>query len=155
MDPFRVYLVRHAAAEREAPGGDVARPLTPAGRRAFEALLASLRARGELGVTCVRTSPFVRARQTAELLAHRASAPLEDDAALASGCATGAELLAAARAAGPGAAIVGHNPEVAEAIALAGAHDPAVPPGAIAAIVLEGDGGARLAWLEAPPERGH
>jgi phosphohistidine phosphatase len=146
MDPFRVFLVRHAKAERENPGGDAARALTDGGRERFSALLAALG--GRLAVSRVVTSPYVRARQTAELVASHASAPLEEDAALASG-ATGAGILAAAREAGPGAALVGHNPEIAEALQLAGLEGAHVPPGTIAAILVEGRR-ARLEWLETP-----
>jgi phosphohistidine phosphatase len=144
---FRVYLVRHAKAEKEAPGGDAARALTAAGRHKFAALLQSLGDR--LALSRVVTSPYKRARETAELLAHRARVPLEEDEALGSGRATGAEVLALARKAGPGAALVGHNPEMAEAMGLAGLKGH-VPPGSIAAIVLDDRGGARVAWLEAP-----
>jgi phosphohistidine phosphatase len=65
---------------------------------------------------------------------------------LASGASTGRQVLALAVAAGPGVALVGHNPEVAEAIALAGGEEAEVPPGTVAAVRLDG----RLDWVKSP-----
>lgn len=138
------FLVRHAKAEGSAPGGDAARRLTPEGRAAFAALAAALA--GEVRVTRVVSSPFTRARQTAELLAEATGAPVELEAALASGASSGRELLALLARLGPGAALVGHNPEVAEAVALAGRREAEVRPGTVAAI----EPGGALAWLRAP-----
>ncbi|ABC80068.1 SixA phosphatase family protein [Anaeromyxobacter dehalogenans] len=146
MPPIRVYLVRHARAEASA-GDDDARRLTPEGREGFAALVARLRAR--LAIRGVLASPLVRARETAGLLAAAARAPVEEDPRLAAGACGGAELLALARAAGDGAALVGHNPEVAEAVALAAGRGLEVRPGTIAAVDL-GPASAALAWLEAP-----
>jgi phosphohistidine phosphatase len=146
--PMLVYLVRHAKAEKDAPAGDAARRLTPEGKAAFEALLESLRRR--LRPTRVVTSPYARALETARLLAHATGATLEEDPDLASGRLDGRAILAAARLAGAGAALVGHNPEIAEAIALAAGGERKVRPGTIAAIEL-GPDEPRLAWLESPP----
>ncbi|HQR29898.1 MAG TPA: histidine phosphatase family protein [Anaeromyxobacteraceae bacterium] len=139
------YLVRHA--EAAAGGMDAERPLTAAGRAAFSSLVASLG--DSLQVKSVRFSPFRRARETARLLAAATGAPdavLED---LASGHAGGRELLALLEEAGPGAALVGHNPEVAEAVALAAGRELAVPPGTVAAIDLGGPV-PRLSWVRSP-----
>ncbi len=138
------FLVRHAKAEGSAPGGDAARRLTPEGRAAFAALAASL-AR-EVRVTRILSSPFSRARQTAELLADATGAPVELEAALASGASGGRDLLALLRRLGPGTALVGHNPEVAEAVALAGRREVEVRPGTVAAV----EPGGALAWLRSP-----
>jgi phosphohistidine phosphatase len=151
MAGFTVFLVRHAKAEK-APSrgqGDAARALTPEGRTAFAALLGTLGDR--LRVARIVTSPFVRARETAELLARATGAPVEEDLELASGASGGGRLLGLARAAGAGAAVVGHNPEVAEAVALAAGEDLHVRPGTVAAVELEGSR-ARLLWI-AEPER--
>jgi phosphohistidine phosphatase len=144
-----VYIVRHAKAEKEAPRGDAARRLTPDGRRRFQALLETLD--GRLAPSRVVTSPLVRARETAELLAAATGVEVQQDEALASGASRGSELLAIARRAGAGTALVGHNPEVAEAIAIAAGAEQHVRPGTIAAVELA-RGGARLVWL-ATPER--
>ena len=76
-----VFLVRHAIAhERDSERWpqDSLRPLTPAGERRFRKAargLASLLPRG----TVILTSPYVRARDTATLLAKaaRRKAPIE------------------------------------------------------------------------------
>jgi phosphohistidine phosphatase len=143
------YLVRHGAAEKEPRAGDAARRLTPEGRAAFEALVRALGPR--LRLSRVLTSPFARARETAEILAAATGAPVEEEPALASGSSGARELLALGAAAGGGAALVGHNPEVAEAIALAAGRGADVRPGTIAEVEVEvGAGGAALTWLEGP-----
>jgi len=147
--PHRIYLVRHAKAERDHPKGDAARRLSADGRQRFEKLLAVLLPR--LAVTEVHTSPYARCKETAKLLGAATGAPLVVEEALASGRSTGSELLRLARAVGDGAALVGHNPETAEAVALAAGHAVEVKPGTVAAVDLL-PSGARLAWLEKPPK---
>jgi phosphohistidine phosphatase len=143
----RVYLVRHAKAERAAAGGDAARRLTPEGRARFFALAGELAQKLELGR--ILTSPFARARETAEILAAATGAALEEDPDLASGRSTAHELLALARRAGAGVVLVGHNPEMAEAIVLAAGREEKVKPGTIAAVELH-ERTVKLAWMEAP-----
>jgi phosphohistidine phosphatase len=139
--PALAFLVRHARAEPSAGGGDAARRLTGEGRRDFEARLRALGP--ELALRLVVTSPLARARQTADLLSRATGAPVEEEPRLASGASDGHALLGLLRSLGPGVALVGHNPEVAEAVALAGGAEREVAPGAVAA--LDADG--RLAWL--------
>jgi phosphohistidine phosphatase len=143
----RFYLVRHAAAEGKHPGGDAARRLTATGRDRFAAHARALRP--ELPVSSIVTSPFARARETADLLAAATGAPVVEDAALASGASSARDLLALGARLGAGAALVGHNPELAEAVALAGGTARDLEPGAIAAIDADA-GGVRLAWLRPP-----
>ena len=147
--PHRIYLVRHAKAEREHPKGDAARPLSAEGRERFQRLLAELR--GQLAVTAIHTSPLARARQTAKLLSAATGAPVVEEEELASSRSTGSALLRLARIAGDGTALVGHNPEMAEAVALASGHAEEVKPGTIAAVDLLA-AGPRLAWLRRPPK---
>jgi phosphohistidine phosphatase len=142
--PGCFYLIRHARAESAAPGGDEGRGLTAEGRDAFRETVASLA--GRLQVKRIYTSPFLRARQTGDLLAAITGAPLEEEEELASGAMTGREILRLGAELGAGAALVGHNPELAEAVALAAGRDVKVPPGTVAAIDLEG----RLAWMARP-----
>jgi phosphohistidine phosphatase len=141
------YLVRHGRAEPKHPAGDAARALTEEGRAQFAAHARALVP--ALSVSAVFTSPFARARETAALLAGAVGAPVADDPALASGASSGAEVLRLGARLGAGAALVGHNPELAEAVASAAGQHLDVPPGAVAAIVADG-GGFRLAWLRAP-----
>jgi phosphohistidine phosphatase SixA len=142
-----VYLVRHARAEKEAPHGDAARRITAEGRAAFHALLVTLGRR--LDVSRAVTSPFIRARETAEVLAAVTGASIEDEPELASGNLDGRGVLALARRSGAGCALVGHNPEIGEAITLVAQEVREVSPGTVAAIDLERDG-PRLAWIESP-----
>jgi phosphohistidine phosphatase len=143
-----VYLVRHAKAE-ERRDGDASRRLTPLGQARFERLLHALGTR--LDVARIATSPLVRARETAELLARATGAPVEEDPRLAPGASSGKELLSLAREVPPGTALVGHNPELAEAVILAAGRKEEVKPGAIAALDLL-PGGPALAWLRRPPK---
>src|SRR5512141_2821426 len=106
MGSSHVYLVRHAKAEHDHPRGDAARRLTAEGRKAFRDLVTALHPR--LRLERILTSPFARARQTAEVLAEITGAPIEEEDVLASGASSGRELLALARRAGPGVALVGH-----------------------------------------------
>jgi phosphohistidine phosphatase len=149
----RFLLVRHARAEKHA-ASDEARRLTPEGRERFLALLRALQREGSLAVERIATSPYVRTRQTADLLAGVTGASVEEEPALASGASTGGEVLALARrlaGAGRGVALCGHNPEIAEAIGIAAGGSPEVKPGSVA-LIEEGPAGARLVWLRLPPK---
>jgi phosphohistidine phosphatase len=142
------YFVRHGKAEKDAPhGGDHARALTTEGRARFEALVLALA--GRMKVRRILTSPLVRARQTAGILARTSGAPVAEEEALASGASDARALLDLARRAGDGAALVGHNPEFADAVALAAGREIKVKPGTVAAVQLD-IGGARLVWIESP-----
>src|SRR5678810_1432158 len=71
MDPCDLYLVRHAiAAERgdEWPD-DTKRPLTEEGINKFKEAVEGLESL-DVEIDEIFTSPFVRAKQTANLLAH-------------------------------------------------------------------------------------
>lgn len=143
--PPRIYLVRHGKAEREHAHGDAARRLSPDGRARFQKLL--LEAGAQLKVLRILTSPFARTRQTADLLAAAVHAPVEEVEELAPGRSTGREVLRLARGAGDGTAVVGHNPEMAEAISIAAGRAEEVKPGTVAAVDLLPDG-PKLAWLQ-------
>jgi phosphohistidine phosphatase len=154
MSASRVYLVRHAKAEGEHPLGDAARRLTAEGRESFELLAREMG--GAMALTRILSSPFARALETAHLLADVTGAAVEQDDALASGRCSAQQLLDLATSAGAGAgiAIVGHNPEIQEAIALASGREQAVPAGTIAAVELGEGGAARLVWIAAPGRAG-
>jgi phosphohistidine phosphatase len=144
---IRFLLVRHARAEARHPDGDAARRLLPEGRAAFTAHARTLAATAH--VVRIVTSPYTRAAETAAILAGATGAPVEEEAALGSGESSGKALLRLGASLGDGAALVGHNPEIAEAIALAAGTGVEVPAGTVAAI--DADGGAfTLAWVRAP-----
>jgi len=148
MPTHRVYLVRHGKAEPRSDD-DAARRLTREGRDRFSRLLRALGDR--LPVSRVLTSPLARARETAEILAGSRRVPLELAAALAAGASSGQDILAMAREASPDTALVGHNPELAEAVALAAGEELELKPGAVAALQVRGSE-VTLAWLERPPK---
>lgn len=136
------FLVRHAVAASLGPRGDFERPLTTDGAGRFQRLLEKL---GPLPIVAIRTSPFLRARQTADRLAAAIGVDVEVDERLASGNLSGAHLLKLIE---PGVALVGHNPELSEAATLFSGRLVAMPPGAIAALRLVKE--AELAWVAAP-----
>lgn len=67
---MQLYVVRHAHAPKGEP--DEARPLSEEGRRVFAHVVQGLRALG-VRLDRIYTSPWRRARQTAELLLPLAS----------------------------------------------------------------------------------
>jgi phosphohistidine phosphatase len=116
---MHVYVVRHAEA---APGEpDQLRRLTPNGR-------AQARRLGEeLGTSfdAVLSSPLLRARETAELVAGRAPEP---DDRLAPG-ATAGDVRAAVAGRGDRVLVVGHEPDCGRVVAaLTGAPARSFPP---------------------------
>ncbi len=140
----RFFLIRHGKAEKGS-GPDAERRLTHAGRDQVRQLFRALGP--QLSPAQVRTSPLVRARETAEILAAETGAALAEDGALAAGHSSGRKILALGKRSAPGTALVGHNPEMAEAIAIgSGRGEAEMPPGTVAAF----DAQARLLWLRSP-----
>jgi phosphohistidine phosphatase len=111
---MHIYLVRHAAA---VPRGeaivDHARPLSPDGRKRFERAVKGL---DRLGVRFERIyhSPWVRARQTAELMKPLLDGDFIETTELAT--TPGVKLLE--QLAGERIAVVGHEPWMGELCAL-------------------------------------
>lgn len=122
---MRLFLVRHAEA---APGGpDDLRPLTPGGRDAARALGERLAGRHPDAVV---SSPLLRARETAELIARACGVEAEVDDRLAPG-ATADDLREAAAGRGETVVAVGHQPDCGEImLALTGREVP-FPPGRV------------------------
>jgi phosphohistidine phosphatase len=156
---MRLLIVRHAIAlPRGTPGvPDAERPLTPRGRRRFESAARGL-ARALPRPDALLTSPWKRARQTADILA-AAYGRLEprDTPALADG---NFEPLARALDAYPAkasVAIVGHEPWLSGLLArLLGSSEGdrlEFKKGGVAVVDLDGpleDGGRLVAYL--PPK---
>lgn len=136
-----LYVVRHAVAVDGASfsGPDAARPLTPEGREKFAALAEAL-ARTGLRPGRLWTSPLVRARQTAEILAEALdTSRIETTDVLACG-ARPKRVLELAASAGEGPAIVvGHEPDLGELVGSAiGAEAPLpLQKGAVAAVAFD------------------
>jgi phosphohistidine phosphatase len=138
------YLIRHGPAEQEHPHGDGARRLTDAGRTQLQSHFNALAA--ELHVKRIITSPLVRARETAELLAHTmAAVTLAEEPVLSAGRSSGRELLALMQELGDGTALVGHNPELSEAVGLAERRAVVLAPGSVVALQWNG-GIPRVLW---------
>jgi phosphohistidine phosphatase len=107
---MRLFLVRHAEA---APGEpDELRALTDDGRASARAL--GERLKGE-HPDAVVSSPFLRARETADAIARATDLVADVDERLAPG-ADGDAVRAAAEARGDAVVVVGHQPDCSEAV---------------------------------------
>jgi phosphohistidine phosphatase len=156
---YELYLIRHGLAEErgEAWPDDAKRPLTEQG---MSRLRRSARALARLGtvVDVVLTSPLVRARQTAEIMAAGFSphpAVINVDALAPGGAppALAAELEKHGRR--HRVLIVGHEPALGELAAwLTGARNPLeFKKGGICRIDVNGAtlrGGGALRWMMTP-----
>jgi phosphohistidine phosphatase len=154
-----LYIIRHAwAAERDSsqwPDDDL-RPLTEEGKQRFAELVKKLVGRG-MTPQVAATSPLVRCKQTAEILA--AASPDGPKIVDLDGLRPGSDLEELLRwAAGQARrheriAWVGHAPDVGRlAAALIGRPDGQIrfAKGAVAAIRFDGPptlGGGELQWL--------
>jgi phosphohistidine phosphatase len=156
---MKVYVVRHAAAEDAGPGrGDAERRLTSEGRRDFE---ESVRGLAALGVRLdgIFTSPLVRARETAAILAATLPGPLPEVLDVL-GPAGGIEaVLRALRGAADRIAVVGHEPSLGHLVSLAatGVATDGMPlrKGGVACLAFPGTPrpkGATLSWLLTPKQ---
>lgn len=113
----RVLLIRHASAVPRGSGTDAARPLTARGRRRFAPVaraLARLLPRPDL----LLTSPWTRARETADLLAHAWGDVVPREAlALTRGDVRAVSALLEREAVDGLVVLVGHEPHLAGLLA--------------------------------------
>ncbi|HEX5216922.1 MAG TPA: phosphohistidine phosphatase SixA [Vicinamibacterales bacterium] len=157
--PRTLYLIRHAIAHERGPKwpDDTKRPLTRAGiakmRRAAKGLVAA-----GVKVDLVLSSPLVRARQTAEIVAAAFKRPpkIVEASELAPDQSAEAvvELLARQKR-GRAFALVGHEPDLGQLAAwLVGAARPfPFKKGGTARIDVDDQpvqGGGQLVWLATP-----
>jgi phosphohistidine phosphatase len=127
-----LFLVRHAHSDPGEPDG--LRPLSARGRAEAQALAAQLGAH-PTPPRLVVTSPLVRARETAQVLAKGVDADLRVDERLAPGATSEALREVLVGADGPVAAVA-HQPDCSEiALALTGS-DPGFPPAGVAELEL-------------------
>jgi phosphohistidine phosphatase len=116
---IELYLVRHAIAAERGPKypDDRLRPLTPAGSRKFAQSVPGLVAMG-VSVDFVLTSPLVRARDTAIILAAglKPKPPVSESEALAPGGRPPAiaDLIRTHAKKYRRMALVGHEPDLGE-----------------------------------------
>ena len=131
---MRVHLCRHAQA---APGEpDELRPLTPEGEAQAVRLGEWLAADGQTTPAVVVSSPLLRARQTAALVARATGAELHVDARLSPGASVEELRAVIGELTGPVAA-VGHQPDCSEIVVALTGSDPGFPPAGVATIELE------------------
>ncbi len=113
---MKLYLVRHASAERQAPDGgpDSERRLTFHGRKEADRVGEALRDQGA-AIVRVLASPARRAQETARILCEALGSPppMEIEPSLAPGAPPAAFLdLLSSHGSDAGLAIVGHNPDL-------------------------------------------
>jgi phosphohistidine phosphatase len=126
---MQLVIVRHAEADPGSPElPDALRALTPNGRKQARSLGLHLRKQG-IEPDAVVSSPLLRARETAAVLA--ALLGLADpavDSRLAPGAAPG-DIEDAVRGRGETVVVVGHQPDCGRAAAaITGGPEPAFPP---------------------------
>lgn len=154
---MELHLLRHAhAGDPDAWGGpDAARPLSPKGREQAEALGAQLAAIG-FTTDVILTSPRLRARETAEIVADRFGWTVEIEDRLAGGGADVDTIDAILSDAGnpDRAVLVGHDPEFSDILAdLVGTDAIPLRKGALARIDVDRPleaGTGTLRWLLPP-----
>lgn len=159
--PLELYLVRHGiAADTSSNGSDRLRALTPEGIAALHGEAAGL-ARLKVRLDLILTSPLVRARETAEVLAsHLGQSGNEPPVILSAAVApegSPAQVLTELRqhTSVNQIAVVGHEPGIGELAALClGAHT-SVPfkKGGVCRIDFEGEprpGSGVLRWFAKP-----
>ncbi|HZR79484.1 MAG TPA: phosphohistidine phosphatase SixA [Candidatus Binatia bacterium] len=156
MAERRIFVVRHAIAEdRAASGRDADRALTREGRKKMKRAARGL-AVLEVRPAAILTSPLVRARETAEILAAELNVPIELCPPLASG-ADPREVAAVVEQRSPDDALmlVGHEPDLGQIVAawLTGSRDGLAVrfrKGAVACLMagmLPPEGRATLDWF--------
>ena len=127
---MRLFLVRHAEA---APGDpDELRRLTVSGRDAARALGERLATEQP---TAVVSSPLLRARETAELIARACKLAATTDERLAPG-ATSETVREAVRDKGETVVAVGHQPDCSDIVFELTDRDMSFPPAGVAELDL-------------------
>jgi phosphohistidine phosphatase len=153
----KVYFLRHGIAiDAEVwDGSDFDRPLTPDGK---ERMKREAKAMARLGIVpeLVLTSPLLRAKQTAAIVAQRLNLAdrLSEDERLGLGFGAGAlRAIAAERKATGTLMLVGHEPSMSATIGdVTGGSRVELKKGGLACVDLDDDDDAAgtLAWLLTP-----
>ena len=140
-----VYIARHAWAGHYGDEGDWAddseRPLTREGIERYRRVLARLRHAG-MQPRSIATSPYVRCRQTADLVAEVCGGTVEEVEALALGAELEPLLRWTAGCDAGDVCWVGHNPDVGRLAALLIGHGDSgirFAKGSVAAVQFYGD----------------
>jgi phosphohistidine phosphatase len=157
---MRLYLMRHGAAveRHDWDGDDAARPLTNEGRQRTREVVEKLFSTGNLQVDQVWSSPLVRARETAEIVAKVLRLPVRIVPELACGASV-ATVESVIRKAEPPVErlmLVGHEPDCGVIIGeLQGEHEGSYALRKSGVALLEGHfapKGMTLIWRHAPAD---
>lgn len=151
-----LYFLRHAEAEAKAPGmEDADRALTEEGRKVIGRVAEGLRRDG-VRFDIIFTSPLLRARQTAEILAgilSHAGGMVKTDALLV-GSPPGELMTEVSRRPGLGSILfVGHEPHLGRCISWLtgkGEEETKLRKGACARVEVAslGEGRSELSWIK-------
>ncbi len=150
-----LFIARHAWAGNFGDPGwshDSERPLIAEGIERYARLVAVLTARG-FAPAVIATSPYVRCRQTADIIAEQTGAPVEELEGLAPSAEMGELLDWTSQQRGKDVCWVGHNPDMGQlTAALVGNGHSAIrfSKGAITAIRFDDEvapGAGELYWL--------
>lgn len=153
---MQIFFMRHGSADRSKwSGADFDRPLTPEGREEIERSARRLR---EIGLRADRilTSPLVRARQTAEILANvlkLEGGPVVDERVDPAFDLGKLRSILSEYAGAEGILLVGHEPSFSEVVGtLIGGGTVVCKKGSVARVDLETPESARgeLVWLLQP-----
>lgn len=157
-----LYLIRHAIAADLDPVAwpdDTKRPLTPDGAKRYRQAARGLR-RLAPKVDAVLSSPYVRAWETAKILADRAGwpAPTRCDALAGGGTPSAVVRAMGRRGSAEAVALVGHEPNLSELATYLLAGEKTRPvlelkKGGVACLRIEGGlrpGAATLRWVVPP-----
>jgi phosphohistidine phosphatase len=153
---MRVYLIRHASAGDAAT--DQLRELTEEGREEARRVGLGLR-KLEARLSTIFTSPLLRARQTATLIAAclRPAPTVKNRSELTCGASPQTILSVAQEGTPPGeVAIVGHNPDLTQCtVTLLGSPPGAAfrfSPGSVCCLEIDGGLPAGLVWFRTAAE---
>lgn len=151
----RLHLLRHAHAGDafEWIGDDELRPLTRKGRQQAQRLGAFLEANG-VRPDVIVTSPLVRARQTAEIVAEALGMTIKTDRRLGAGFGKRELWAVLDESGGREVMLVGHDPDLSTLLTyLLDAAAMHMRKGTLATVDLQtrlGDGEGELRWLLPP-----
>jgi phosphohistidine phosphatase len=154
---MKLYLVRHAIAEKAAAGSDDDRALTEVGKEKMAQVVVGLR-KLKIFPPLILTSPLRRARETAEILAEGLGGTMEVVKELAPGSSPAATIAVVGRHMRlAGLVMVGHQPDLGRLAShlLTGTDrfELEFKKGGVACLEVETGGSAlhgRLLWLVPP-----
>jgi phosphohistidine phosphatase len=149
---MRVYLMRHATAEDPVTGPDSGRRLTEQGRREAREAGKALLERGAAPVA-ILTSPRLRARETAELVAAELGGKMPVEVREPLTCGATSEIYRAElQTRSPGdVLLVAHNPELSSFASSLAGRMVSFRPSTVCCFEIEKDD-VRLVWLRQPSQ---